>query len=206
MWICYVRCLRYRLPPSKHSPPPPVGHGRGLATRPGCAVPGEASVRLVCGSACRSAPRSKLAHAQPPPLRLRPASPTPGETTQGSCRLSGSQPLLAIARDSLCLPPVVPYRIRRGYCKTTLLPYPSASTGPATFLADPDHASVIRKASTVPIEAATAPEASGSGRCRCGATNYSAKITADASAITRFMYSSPLSVYRSFHCAPCGST
>ena len=112
-----------------------------MATRPGCAVPGEASVRLVCGSACRSAPRSKLAHAQPPPLRLRPASPTPGETTQGSCRLSGSQPLLAIARDSLCLPLVVPYRIRRGYCKTTLLPYPSASTGPATFLAEPDHAS-----------------------------------------------------------------
>ena len=55
-------------------------------------------------------------------------------------------------------------------------------------------------------EAATAPEASGSGRCRCGATNCIAKLPADASAITRFMYSSPTSVYRSFHCAPCGST
>ena len=33
-------------------------------------------------------------------------------------------------------------------------------------------------------EAATAPEASGGGRCRCGATNYNAKLPAVASAIT----------------------
>ena len=94
MWICYVRCLRYRLPPSKHSPPSPVGHGRGLVSRSGCAVPGEGVVSPS----------------------LRPASPTPertGETPQRTCRLPGSQPLLALARDSLCLPPVVPYRLRR---------------------------------------------------------------------------------------------
>ena len=41
--------------------PTPVGHGRGLASRPGCAVPGEG-----VGSPCLR-------------LRLRPASPTPGE-------------------------------------------------------------------------------------------------------------------------------
>ena len=80
--------------------------------------------------------------AQPPPLRLRPASPTPGERgKRGSCQPTGSQPLLAFAHDSLCLP---------GYCRTdsggnaapkTLLPHLSASTGPAAFLAKPDHAS-----------------------------------------------------------------
>ena len=139
MWICYVRCLRYRLPPSKHSPPAPVGHGRGLASRPGCAGPGEgvgspwlhlatSGVRRYCS-------------APPASARLRPASPTPKETPQGSCRLPGSQPLLAIARDSLCLPPVMPYLIRRGYCRPTLLPCPSASTGPAASLAEPGHAS-----------------------------------------------------------------
>ena len=57
------------------------------------------------------------------------------------------QPAAArIARDSLCLPQVVPCRIRRGYCRSTLLPCPSASTGPATpsritprFLSSPSH-------------------------------------------------------------------
>ena len=39
------------------------------------------------------------------------------------------QPAAArVARDSLCLPLVVPYRLRRGYCRPTLLPCPSAST------------------------------------------------------------------------------
>jgi len=42
----------------------------------------------------------------------------------------------------------------------------SASTGPASFLAAPDHASAIRKSNKVQKEAATAPEVSGSGRCR----------------------------------------
>ena len=44
--------------------------------------------------------------------------------------------------------------------------YFPASTGPASFLADPDHASVVRKSNKVQKEAATAPEASGGGRCR----------------------------------------
>ena len=85
----------------------------------------------------RSGGRRRLALASPGFTHARGT----GETPQSTCRFPGSQPLLAIARDSLCLPLVVPYRIRRGYCKTTLLPYPSASTGPATFLAEPDHAS-----------------------------------------------------------------
>ena len=72
--------------------PTPVGHGRGLASRPGCAGPGEGVVSPS----------------------LRSASPTPGERGRRSyCHPIGSQPLLAIARDSLCLPPAVPYRLRR---------------------------------------------------------------------------------------------
>ena len=51
-----------------------------------------------------------------------------GETPQGYCHLHGSQPLLALlATLSVCLRSL-PYRIRRGYCRPTLLPYPSAST------------------------------------------------------------------------------
>ena len=129
MWICYVRCLRFRLPPSKHSPPSPVGHGRGLASRPGWAGPGEgggspwlhlasSGVRRYCSAPPASAlPPPGFTHARRddagflPPLR---------------------QPAAArVARDSLCLPPVMPYRLRRGYSRPTLLPCPSASTGPA---------------------------------------------------------------------------
>ena len=42
----------------------------------------------------------------------------------------------------------------------------------------------VRKSNKLQKEAATAPEASGSGRCRCGATNYNDNLPADASAIT----------------------
>ena len=50
--------------------PSPVGHGRGLATRPGCAVPGEASVRLVYGSrtSVRFARNSLCATSAAPPV------------------------------------------------------------------------------------------------------------------------------------------
>ena len=61
---------------------------------------------------------------------------------------------------------------------------PSASTGPASSVADPDRASAIRNPNKLQKEAATAPEASGSGRCRCGATNCITKLPAVASAIT----------------------
>ena len=60
------------------------------------------------------------------------------------------------------------------------------ATDQAFTLADPDHASAIRNPNKVQKEAATAPETSGSGRCRCGATNCYAKLPAVASAITRF--------------------
>ena len=85
----------------------------------------------------RSGGRRRFALASPGFTHARGT----GETPQSTCRLPGSQPLLACARDSLCLPPVVPYRIRRGYYRPTLLPCPLASTGPAAFLAEPDHAS-----------------------------------------------------------------
>ena len=55
---------RSTLPPPRLSGlrfPTPVSHGRDLASRPGCTVPGEG-----VGSPCLR-------------LRLRPASPTPGE-------------------------------------------------------------------------------------------------------------------------------
>ena len=45
------------------------------------------------------------------------------------------------------------------------LPNLSASTGPASFVADPDHASPFSYLTNCK-KAATAPEASGSGRCR----------------------------------------
>ena len=83
------RCLRYRLPPAYHSPGSPWLH---LAT---------SGVRRYCS-------------ASPASARLRPASPTPEDTPQGFCRLSGSQPLLAIARDSLCLPWAVLHRLKTG--------------------------------------------------------------------------------------------
>ena len=43
---------------------------------------------------------------------------------------------------------------------------PSLATGQAFTIAAPDHASVIRKSNKLQKEAATAPEASGGGRCR----------------------------------------
>ena len=125
--------------------PTPVGHGRGLAARPGCAVRGKASI-------------------------------PPGVVSTGS----GA----AVRRDlpgfaSACFHPCPengPFQM--------FLPISSASTGPAAFRADPDHASAIRNSNKLQKEAATAPESSGGGRCRCGATNCSAKLPADASAIT----------------------
>ena len=64
----------------------------------------------------RSGGRRRLALASPGFTHARGT----GETPQRSCRLSGSQPLLAIARDSLCLPLVVPYRIRQGLLQTNI--------------------------------------------------------------------------------------
>ena len=64
--------------------------------------------------------------AQPPRLRLRPASPTPGERGRSSCQPTGSQPLLAFARDSLCLPRIVPYRLRQELSAPNI---PAASFG-----------------------------------------------------------------------------
>ena len=67
--------------------------------------------------------------AQPPPLRLRPASPTPEERgNEVPATTTGSQPLLACARDSLCLPGAVPYRLRKDGNAPNIPAYPSAST------------------------------------------------------------------------------
>ena len=69
MWICYVRCLRFRLPPSKHSPPSPVGHGRGLASRSGCAGPGEG----IDSAGLRLHRFRRVVPPRPSRFRLRPA-------------------------------------------------------------------------------------------------------------------------------------
>ena len=64
------------------------------------------------------------------------------------------------------------------------LPTLALATGQALTVADPDHASVVRKSNKLQKEAAAAPETSGSGRCRCGATNYSVNLPTVASTIT----------------------
>jgi hypothetical protein len=115
------------------------------AWHPGPAAPfrGKASVRLVCGSLAsvrlsrNSLPATSAAPPAPGITHARGAEETP----QRSCILTGSQPLLALlATLSVC----------QGKCRTdsgetaaphTFLPHPSASTGPAAFLAKPDHAS-----------------------------------------------------------------
>ena len=95
---------------------PSIHHLRPSATvaawHPGPAAPFRGRRRFALSSAREPRCASLIAFAQPPPLRLRSASPTPGERgnrRSSSCRLPGSQPLLARARDSLCLP---------GYCRT----------------------------------------------------------------------------------------
>ena len=107
--------------------PTPVGHGRGLAPRPGCACPGEG-----IDSARRRLHRFRRV-SSPRPSRFR-------------LRLRSSMPEAQLF-------PIVSAHY-------------SASTGPASFLANPNHASAIRKSSNVQREAATAPETSGGGRYR----------------------------------------
>ena len=81
----------------------------------------------------------------------------------------------------------------------------SLATGQAFTIADPDHASVIRKSNKLQKEAATAPEASGSGRCRYGATNSSGNLPADASEkiqlckVAAYRVYSPLSLRLRLH-------
>ena len=69
--VCAYACHR----PSIHHPP--VGHGRGLASRPGCAVPGEGGGSPWLHLASSGVRR--YCSAPPASARLRPASPTPGE-------------------------------------------------------------------------------------------------------------------------------
>ena len=144
---------RNTLPPPRRAGlrfPTPVGHGRGLASRPGCAAPLPSSfTSFGCGSA-KPLPALPLAtglaftrlalaasrYLRRASLLLRAAcvrSSSPGFTHargDAAAFLSAHrQPAAArVARDSLCLPLVVPYRLRRGYCRPTLLPCPSAST------------------------------------------------------------------------------
>jgi len=64
-----------------------------------------------------------------------------GEKPQRSCQPIGSQPLLAIARDSLCLPRIVPYRLRQERITPNI---PAASFGVnRPGCAESDHASVF---------------------------------------------------------------
>jgi hypothetical protein len=91
---------RNALPPPRRSGlrfPPPVGHGRGLASRPGCAVPGE-GVGLPCLRLClprcatletrsRNLRRSACARLHPRPRNRRSkSSPTPPAASRCSRR------------------------------------------------------------------------------------------------------------------------
>ena len=109
--------------------PTPVGHGRGLASRPGCAGPGEGVGSPWLHLATSGVRRYRF--APPASARLRPASPTPGErgrrrsvpaTSPAASRCSPS-----LATLSVCLWWCLT-ESGRGYCRPTLLPYPSAST------------------------------------------------------------------------------
>ncbi len=97
--VCANACHR----PSIH--PSPVGHGRGLSSRPGYTGPGEGvgspCLRLACLGALRSSLPATSAAPSPPGFTHARGT---DETPQRSLRLPGSQPLLAFARDSLCLP------------------------------------------------------------------------------------------------------
>ena len=102
---------RSALPPPRRSGlrfPTPVGHGRGLASRPGCAAPGEgvdspwlhlatSGVRRYCS-------------APPASARLRPASPTPGERKKRR-----SVPAASPAA-SRCSPSLATLSACLGYC------------------------------------------------------------------------------------------
>ena len=122
---------RSTLPPPRLSGlrfPTPVSHGRDLASRPGCTVPGEGVGSPCLRLASLGARRSILT-----PRNLRRSAcarlhPRPGNA-EVKFLPNHRQPAAArVARDSLCLP---------GYCHTdsgktaapqTFLPHPSAST------------------------------------------------------------------------------
>ena len=126
--------------PRPASSPPPDGGGLSL-----CRPSGRpASTKRTSATAPRRSsvpyalrPRSRLgipARLRRSGGRRRLALASPGFTHArgtGETQLlptHGSQPLLALlATLSVCLRSL-PYRIRRGYCRPTLLPYPSAST------------------------------------------------------------------------------
>ena len=64
----------------------------------------------------RSGGRRRFALASPGFTHARGT----GETPQSTCRLPGSQPLLAIARDSLCLPPFAAVPNQAGLLQTNI--------------------------------------------------------------------------------------
>ena len=161
-------------PPARH---PPVAGFRSPFFRPPCIH--EAHFRhrgaSVSGSLRPSATVAAWHPGLATPFRGKASIP-PGVVSTGSAALVRRDlPGFAFA----CVHPCP-----KNGGNPTFLPYSSASTGPASIRADPDHASVVRKSNKLQKIAATAPETSGGGRCRCGATNYSAKLFAVASAIT----------------------
>ena len=112
------------------------------AWQPGPATPfrGKASVRLVCA-------------------RLHPR---PGNARRCSCRLPGSQPLLAIARDSLCLPLVVPFRLRRERHAPNILAISFGVNRPGLRHAG-SHLAIFRH--FLLTEEQPPPPSAGTGRC-----------------------------------------
>ena len=83
------------------------------------------------------------------------------------------------------------------------LPYLSASTGPASSRADPDHASSFSPRPN--CQKKPPPHLINQSRSRPDRRHASFRPTPRRRIRENpVMYSSPLRVYRSFHCAPCG--
>ena len=116
--VCASTCHR----PSIHHPP--VGHGRGLASRPGCAGPREG---------IDSARRSSMPEER---------------------------------------------------ASSNVLVHSSASTGPASFLPDPDHASVIRNSNKVQKKQPPHPKRRAAVAAEACAISVFAPLPAVASTIT----------------------
>ena len=134
--------------------PTPVGHGRGLASRPGCAVPGK-GVGLPWLHLATSGVRRYFS-APPASARLRPASPTPGERgNRRSVPASPRQPAAARHRSRLSLSASGSALPNQAGLLQANIAAISIGVNRSGF-AEPDHASVFIAPRSLPSAAATA--------------------------------------------------
>ena len=139
-----------RVPRPASSPPPECG---GLSL---CRPSGRlASTKQTSATAAR---RSPVPYARRPRSRLGNSARQSRSGGRHRFRRSPSPPVQA--RRFAATFPVSPspafIHARRTAPSQKFLPYLPASTGPAAFRADPDHASVVRKSNKLQKEAATA--------------------------------------------------